>query len=102
MSLVQVDAPEIVRRWLRGVVDGAPVRAWIASPFGRVIATIASGRPLRSSPICTAVGRGTAAATFFAASSSCGAITVCIAFSRPLESSLRDALLAISPPLGSR
>ena len=27
MSLTQVDAPLIIRRWLRNVVDGAPVRA---------------------------------------------------------------------------
>ena len=50
MSLVQVDAPEIVRRWLRGVVDGAPVRSqlpdkWVPTD-GMQVVVVGDGTPI--------------------------------------------------------
>lgn len=50
MSLVQVDAPLIVRRWLRGVVDGAQVRSeledgWTPS-LGVQIVVAGDGTPV--------------------------------------------------------
>lgn len=50
MSLVQVDAPGIVRRWLREVVDGAKVRGeledgWTPST-GMQIVVVSDGTPI--------------------------------------------------------
>lgn len=50
MSLVQVDAPLIVRRWLRGVVDGAEVRSELGDGWapnqGVQIVVVGDGTPV--------------------------------------------------------